>query len=239
MRQAGRVLSKSLLGLSSRQQYWDHRYECEDALWGLETEIFDEYLRAFTNEKARRILILGCGYGRSVASFGEGGCDAIGLDFSKRAIQIGRKFARNCKSTEVVLASVCNIPFKEDYFEGIFAYNIMHLLLNAERSSFIREIERVTKENGVVVIVAHSFLDEGYGKGIAVETNTFCDESGNKVTHFFSEDEMLEYLDGYSIVEISTIKIREQHGGKSHVHHAIRAVAKKVSKLENKQVKET
>lgn len=221
--------------LSSRQQYWNGRYESEGVLWGLESRELDDCMKVFKNEEVRKILVLGCGYGRSLLRFANARFEATGVDFSKKALEIGRHLIKNHQFVQYVLTSVCNLPFHKDSFGGIFAYNIFHLLLNGERSSLLQEIGRIVEKEGIVVVVALSVCDSNYGKGTEIEKNTFYAEREGKATHFFTEEEMLAYFKEYEIIELSKIEIHEEHSGRRHSHKALRVIAKNVCQSELNQ----
>lgn len=223
------ALLKNCFDLSSRQHYWDCKYKSRSLLWGSKTEVFDHYLHVFRTEGVRKILVLGCGYGRSSIHFADAGFEVSGLDFSREAIEVGRGFVQGRRSLQLVVANVCNIPFKEDSFEGVFAYNIFHLLLDRERYSFMLEIERVTMKDSVVILITRSNLDRDYGKGVKIEKDTFDIDGRGRPMHFSTNDEMLEHFKGYQVLELRRIKIHEKHEKKQHVHHAMRVVARKTA----------
>jgi ubiquinone/menaquinone biosynthesis C-methylase UbiE len=200
--------------------------------WGSEPRVFEDYFRIFKSKGARRILILGCGYGRSILCFANAGLEITGLDFSRKALKAGKDLIRNCQFVQCVMARACNMPFKRNSFDGIFAYNIFHLLLDDERSSLVREIGRLIEKEGIVVVVALSIYDSYYGKGTEIEKNTFYVKRSGKTTHFFTDNEILEYFIEYQIMELSKIEIREKHGDRPHSHHALRVVAKKTNQCD-------
>lgn len=219
----------NLLSLRCRQRYWNKRHASDGKIWGEEPPwVAEDSLKILRSyEKIEKILVLGCGYGRSSTYFAGAGFEVVGVDFSKKAIEIGKNSVSGCLRVKYVMADVCKLPFPARFFDGIFAYHIFHLLLDSERFSFLGEMNRVLRKSGIVIVVALSVKDKAFRKGIMIEENTFDANNEGKPTHFFQKKEMLGYLNGYKIRKIDNINIFECHNGRPHTHSATRVIAQK------------
>ena len=68
---------------------WDTRYRTSGALWGYFPAVSaEETWWRLRETGARRVLVVGCGYGRHVAYFARRGFDTTGLDVSRAAIDM-------------------------------------------------------------------------------------------------------------------------------------------------------
>lgn len=212
--------------LSQRRRYWNKRYRLEGKIWGQKPcWVMEEAVQVFRSRKhAQRILVPGCGYGRHVSYLAEVGFEVTGVDFSKKALEIGKQSSLSNPSVNYVVADICKIPLPEHFFDGIFAYNILHLLLRRERLSCMKELRRVLAPNGVIVIVAMSVKDKAFGNGMKIEKNTFDTDHKGKPIHFFSRKELLGLSQGFKINKIDDIEVFESHSGKAHTHCSIRVI---------------
>ena len=108
--------------------------------WHDEEIGFGDYLNYFKNKNP--VLDLGCGIGW----LGKHHNHMYGIDNDKLAIEKAKKFEK---------AFLCDIskeklPFKESFFEGVIAKDIIEHVLNP--IIFIKEIKRVLKEKGIIFI---------------------------------------------------------------------------------------
>jgi len=112
---------------------------------------FLSYITSGTN-----ILDLGCGTGRIASYYANNGYDVIGVDLSKKMLEIARKKHPNIKFR---LGDIRNINFKEK-FDGIsLAYSLFHL----EKKDVPKIIERsssLLKKSGIILLI----LQEGDGE---------------------------------------------------------------------------
>jgi tRNA (uracil-5-)-methyltransferase TRM9 len=98
-----------------------------------------------------KILDLGCGNGRLSELFKkEDNCNYFGTDFSKELIAIARKKYKNEK---FYLANALKLPFLSDQFDMVYCLSVFHHIPSSEyRIIFLKEIMRVLKPNGKVVL---------------------------------------------------------------------------------------
>jgi len=90
-------------------------------------------------EKTDKILEVGCGAGM-LAQYIE--CDYVGIDYSKSLVKKHIKILNN----PVLVAEANNIPFKDKYFDKVFAYGIFHYFEDKKYASdVVKELKRVCK----------------------------------------------------------------------------------------------
>ena len=116
-------------------------------------------------QAADYVLDIGIGTGNSAAPFLERGCRVVGVDPSERMLkQAEARAARWAGRLSVrrVAEPFLQLPFDEATFEVVVsAYAIHHLDDEAKRRA-VREMKRVLKPGGRVVIADTMFRDEAH-----------------------------------------------------------------------------
>lgn len=172
--------------------------------------------RNFDRDKSNKILDLGCGAGRHVYFMASENIDAYGIDISKNGIDYTKKILENSGlNANVRVASVDNIPYKDNYFDGIVSYGVLYYCNMNEIKKSVAEIRRVLKPGGKALLVVRNTKDYRYGNGKEIEKNTFIinEENCSKCAfnengmhmHFFDLNEVKELFKQFSKVAIDEI----------------------------------
>jgi len=119
------------------------------------------YLRADVDKflqslQGKLILDIGAGPGRDGKIFNEKGFRTICLDLSKGMLNLCRE-----KDLEVVLANFENLCFKQNSFDGIWAYTSLTTVPKASFQKILPEIRQLLKPEGVFYVA----MIEGKGEG--------------------------------------------------------------------------
>jgi SAM-dependent methyltransferase len=111
--------------------------------------------------KPLRTLDVGCGEGRVTRDLVARGCDAIGLDASPTLIDAARA---QHPGGEYVVASAERLPFDDDSFELVTAYN--SLMDVDEMPRAVAEVGRVLMPGGLLcACITHPMADSGTWAG--------------------------------------------------------------------------
>jgi SAM-dependent methyltransferase len=197
------------------EKYWNERYQKEGQIWG-ETPSRAVWIaiQCFGGVIAHHILIPGCGYGRLARLFSMSGFAVAGVDISAKAIEMARKL----DSMGVYYqASVLKMDFDKLPYDALFAFNLLHLMLENDRHRLIKECRRKLKPGGLMFLTAFSEKEEDFGKGQEVEIHTFESRRG-RPAHYFTEEDLQSHFRDFEVVESGMIDEPEDHGGKSHTH---------------------
>lgn len=122
------------------------------------------------------------------------------------------------------------MPFNDELYDAIYCYNTLHLFLREERIKILKKCSNQLKANGFVFFVVFSDKEKSFGKGKKIEENSY-ESKPDRLTHYFSEKDLIEHFKDYLIIETSFIEDQEDHGEIGlHVHKLIYVFAQKKEK---------
>jgi arsenite methyltransferase len=112
----------------------------------------DELLARCHVDKAREVLIVGCGIGVGTAYIAKKyDCRVVGVDISEKMIEWSRKRAKRehiADKIEFRTADILDLPFEADRFDAVIVESVVAFVQDKARA--IRECVRVTKPGGYV-----------------------------------------------------------------------------------------
>jgi len=157
---------------------WDEFYENTKEVH------FDEWLSKheayFVENQNGKIIELGAGNGGNSNYLFNKGYDIIASDYSKEAIS---NIKRLNERIQTLFLDIRNpLPFIDNYFSIIIADLSLHYFNMETTLKIIREIYRIIKNGGYVMIRVNSTKDInfGAGKGILIEENYYNDNGNYK-----------------------------------------------------------
>jgi ubiquinone/menaquinone biosynthesis C-methylase UbiE len=135
-----------------------------------EFELLSEYFQQRLNNSGAKILDIGCATGELSITLAEKGFNVIGIDYSSLMI----KKAKNkiVGRSDLELSFICadfnrQLPFSAGEFDLIICRHTFNASLN--KSTFTKEIKRITANNGLVFQACKYFnvgKKKNYKKGI-------------------------------------------------------------------------
>jgi ubiquinone/menaquinone biosynthesis C-methylase UbiE len=97
-----------------------------------------------------RVLELGCGRGEALRACAERGACAVGIDYSRDAVELTRS---TCGDRAAVLqADATELPLRSGSFGKVFLGDVLEHLTSVQAERMLAEAYRVTGETGTVVI---------------------------------------------------------------------------------------
>lgn len=131
---------------------------------------FRELVGHFTIKEGMRVLDVGCGRGEMALFAAKKGALAIGIDYSKNAIKLANKMRRKKKrefqkKMRFYVMDAKNLTFADSYFDIVVLTDVVEHLYEKELDVVFRQIKRVLKKNGTIVIHTAPnklFVDIGY-----------------------------------------------------------------------------
>jgi ubiquinone/menaquinone biosynthesis C-methylase UbiE len=114
------------------------------------------------NLSGKRVLDLGCGYGRAIKLYESMGAkDVFGVDTSRSLIEECKKYVT--KPQNLFVRDMEKLSFKNNYFDVVVGRFSLHYLKNFK--SAYKEISRVLKKNGQLVLIVHHPIYDLLRKG--------------------------------------------------------------------------
>ncbi len=199
--------------------YWNRKYRRKGLIWGKApttgVKVFAEHLRA---RGKTRVLEVGCGYGRDSAYLAEKGCLVTGVDSSEAAVELAREIWKELPAVFIQGKGEA-LEFEDRSFEGVWSSNFLHLFRREKRGTIMEEMKRILDKGGLLGFSVASTRDPGYrrGEGEVLGPRTLVVEG--KVMHFFDEEEVLDTMKGFNILEAKEVWEAEKHAsGAIHRH---------------------
>jgi SAM-dependent methyltransferase len=136
----------------SHQETYRHNEAYAQFLAGWDAAFYAKYADTLKpNEPGARALDVGCGVGQVVARLAEAGFEAHGVDVSEPNIERAKKFCPRCQ-----LYDGRRLPFPDAHFASVGALNVLEHV--DEPEAFIKELVRVTRLGGRIVVSSPNFF---------------------------------------------------------------------------------
>ncbi|OGM28342.1 hypothetical protein A2962_00665 [Candidatus Woesebacteria bacterium RIFCSPLOWO2_01_FULL_39_61] len=153
-----------------------------------------------------KVLDLGCGTGRNLIFMAQNGLSVYGLDNSKTAIKLTKRWLRGKKlKAKFILQDMGGkLPFKDNFFDAVVSVQVIHHAKIEEIRKIVREIERVLKMQGLIFVTVPKFKNQGSSfKKIEPNTSIPLDGSEKGLPHhYFTKDELKSIFKNFSIADI-------------------------------------
>lgn len=164
----------------------------------------------FRQHRVRRLLDLGCGTGNDVLRLAREGFTAIGLDFSREAIEQGAAKAGD-RAAFIVADMAAPLPFRSDSFDAMMSNVALHMFGDVLTRRVFAEVRRVLRPAGVFVFHVNALEDRPLRAKRRppvreLEPNYVLETDGQTM-HFFSEAYLRELLVEWREVELELLEV--------------------------------
>ncbi|MCE9537978.1 MAG: class I SAM-dependent methyltransferase [Bacteroidetes bacterium] len=191
---------------NEKPEFWESSFIEKQAMWGFEPSNSAVVTKDFfIKNGVKNILIPGIGYGRNAQIFIDNGITVTGIEISKTAIAMAKKYYK----TDITIynGSVTDMPFDNCQYEGVFCYALIHLLGNRERQKLIFDCYNQLSKNGYMFFTAISKSASIYGKGKFVSKDRY--QIFEEIKMYFYDRESIQAEFGkvglFEIIEINEI----------------------------------
>jgi demethylmenaquinone methyltransferase/2-methoxy-6-polyprenyl-1,4-benzoquinol methylase len=118
----------------------------------------------FTNARSgSRILDVGTGTGKQAFAFAKKGHEVVGIDLSEDMLSVARR-KNTYENVKFQIADAAQLPFEDNRFDVSCASFALHDMFATIREKALKEMVRVTKPNGMVVIIDYALPENKIGR---------------------------------------------------------------------------
>ena len=124
---------------------------------------YDRFVGPFTNalrhigikmhppKPGTKVLEVGCGTGTNLMLYHRAGCSVYGIDLSPSMLEIAH--TKLGEGADLQLGDASNMPYQNNFFDLVIAMFALHEMPREIRPLVMREMIRVTKQQGRVLII--------------------------------------------------------------------------------------
>ncbi|NPD90303.1 MAG: class I SAM-dependent methyltransferase [Asgard group archaeon] len=139
--------------MNKSEKFWDKRakeYDKQDKKYELSQNKAVENTIKYL-DRNHKILDFGCGYGLITAKIAEYVKEVHGIDISSEMIDVAQRKAveHNIENVSYTKATIFDDFLKEESYDVILAYNILHLL--EDKKKVIESINKLLKPGGLFI----------------------------------------------------------------------------------------
>ena len=222
---------ESVAALDTAHQAWDEMWRTEAGRkdWiEVEKDVRD-LEKQLGSMDVSRILDLGCGVGRHSIFFASKGYRVFAIDASIKAVEFTHDSAQKAGVALTVSESpMTTLPFTDDYFDYVLAWNVIYHGDPATVRTTLAEIARVLRPQGIFQGTMLTKRNAYYGKGTKVAPDTYVtdEEDEKKHAHFYcNAGELAALLYNFEILSLH--QEEQLKPGSYHWHFAAERISKR------------
>jgi ubiquinone/menaquinone biosynthesis C-methylase UbiE len=115
-------------------------------------------LQFLVPKKGETIADIACGRGLHSIELLKRGCQVFGMDKDKYSIEVAKSIAQR-HGCHLLVGEVTNLPYRTNSFDKIICISSLEHFENDEKA--LREMNRVLKDDGTIVLTVDSFTYRG------------------------------------------------------------------------------
>jgi len=158
------------MSVNDQRNFWSLRAKISgnslsSVLW-LDRPVWNKYIDALQMhhlksiiaqiKKTDTVLDIGCGIGRLTFRLANICKEVYGVDISEESVEICNRKSKKIHNAKFRVMDARNLKFKDETFDWVFSITCIECIANREDfASAIKELLRVTKTNGNVVLLEH------------------------------------------------------------------------------------
>jgi len=176
-----------------------------------------DYVEELKREGAKNVLDLGCGAGRHSILLGKISFQVVALDVSETALKTLEDRLKTASIDNITLVKheMWELPFVDNYFDGVVCTNVLYHGRLVEINRAIREVYRVMRRGSSALVVALFAADFRKGNGKMLERNTYVFTKGEErgiIHHFFTREELKSRFRRFKILSFKERLIPIEEG---------------------------
>lgn len=168
--------------------------------------------------QAHDVLDVGCGMGGDAVSLARHGFQVTAMDYSAVALSHARaKAAAAGVGVEFHQSDMAlPLPFGAETFEAVMSNVAMHMFDDPTTRRIVREMRRVVRPNGLLLLHVNSTEDLPYRlerlgrRRVQALGPDFYREANGQTVHFFSEEYCRDILADWTILDLTHLRLRDE-----------------------------
>lgn len=135
------------------QDFWKRYFRVYDTLSFIAPykNLLDDVVTEVQASQGDRVLDAGAGTGNLAVLLKKKGCDVTAIDFSREALDVLRE---KTDGVEIIIHNLVEkLPFTDESFDHIVSNNVLYNLPRTQRGFVMKELFRVLKGGGRLVLV--------------------------------------------------------------------------------------
>ncbi len=191
--------------VDGQRDHWQKTYEANPMMYGSKgSEPVTFAIKAFTDDKAQKILELGAGQGRDTLAMLQAGLCVTAIDYAKAGLdEIGESVSDQDRDRlELLEHDLRNpLPYEDDTFDGCYSHMLFTMAFsNEELIRLMREVNRVLRKGAQCIYTVRHTGDVHYGQGEYLGDDRYS--NGGFVVHFFDRDTVERLAEGFDLAEV-------------------------------------
>lgn len=171
------------------------------------TPFFLDAVQLFKKKGYRKVLDIGCGYGKHSLYLAENGFDVTSIDPNVKVLEWLKEYIekKSINNISVMRGDINRLSLEDSSFDAVICTSVLHHQCLKQIQNSISEIQRVLRQGGSFLFDILSIEDHSFGHGQEIEPNTFVGsrEGEEDIPHHYTDIEELErLLEGFSKVNI-------------------------------------
>ncbi len=165
----------------------------------------------FSSYGGKKVLEVGCGIGVDLARFARGGADVTGIDFSRTAVELAKKYLEieDLRGTLLEMDGE-RMDFEDDRFDVVYCHGVLQYAPYPE--DMIRECLRVLRPGGQAIFMVYNRTSWLYF--LSKVMGTSLEHEDAPVLRIYTRSEFEELLEPFADREI----VPERFPVKSRLH---------------------
>lgn len=155
-------------------------------------------------QKGSRILDVATGTGQQAFAFAKKGYDVVGIDISEAMINVAKK-KNKYQNAKFEVADATDLPFEDNTFDVSSISFALHDMPLSIGEKVLREMVRVTKPQGIIVIADYSLPEDKISKFLIYHFVSLYEAEYYK-TFIKSDLEALLHKNRIKILDKDTVK---------------------------------
>lgn len=171
------------------------------------TPFFLDAVQLFKKKGYRKVLDIGCGYGKHSLYLAENGFDVTSIDPNVKVLEWLKEYIekKSINNISVMRGDINRLSLEDSSFDAVICTSVLHHQCLKQIQNSISEIQRVLRQGGSFLFDVLSIEDDYFGYGQEIELNTFVGsrEGEEDIPHHYTDiEELKRLLKGFPKVNI-------------------------------------